>query len=309
MKRRHVSRNPSGHTDEEPTDGHMGTIFKRRREAEAAANQAIGAALERARRPRGPHASAIFGASLRAQLAEIGEAVEAKIGKPAYGIAGSEQVLMVSPELITAIRQHQMSDVLEGAFNLLFTTRTTKKELIKQWPAAISSSYNQANDVVILRRKALLLANYALQHYDMPIDAVNEVARRSGGGENKIDPLQVDEELESELQLETAAIWYRLIDETANDCIQQQRQLFSEFVSDSLAELLGLQGVAADHITERVNERLIEYDQYKRWFDDDSPESSLLIQFALRALAPIGGEMNVSNITAYVDLLFAAFTG
>ena len=154
-----------------------GTIFKRRREAEAAAKRMIGAALERGRMPQGPQASANFGASLRAQVIEVVEAVEAQTGKPAFGLAGPEQILMVSPALTAAFRQFPLDKVLEWAFPLMFTTRDAKNKLVNQWPTTVRSFHGQHNDTDVLKRKAGSLSLYILHHYDIAIAVVDKLNR------------------------------------------------------------------------------------------------------------------------------------
>ncbi len=118
-----------------------GTIFKKRREAEAAINRAIGAAVEHPRMPRGPQKSAEWGASVRASIFEVVEAVEAKKGSYAFAVAGPEQALMISRELQAALREHELSGILEPVFPLMFTTPATKADLIERWPEAVASLF------------------------------------------------------------------------------------------------------------------------------------------------------------------------
>ena len=237
---------------------------------------------------------------VRDKLFEVIESVEAKTGSHAYAFAldGDEQVLVVSDALTAALKNHQLGDLLEPSFQLLFTTRATKRDVIKNWPSTIKSFSEKRNDADTLKGKASILACYILNHYDIPCDVLL--------AETSVSP-QIDEDVEIELKLEAAASWYRLIDELAFRFIRNKRDLFSDYLQDSLAELLALQGATPDAITSRVVERSTEYAGIKDWIREAGEEaSSLLWQMGKHALAPLGVEKNYRRIHAHSRLLLRA---
>ncbi len=276
-----------------------GTFFKKRREAEAMVNRIIGAAEERARMPVGPHKSAELAESIRGKLFDLIESVEAKSGSYAYALAGDDETLMVSDALMAALKNHPESELLEAAFPLLFTTRAIKKDVTGHWPSTVKSFQGKRNDADTLKDKAGALAWNILIHYDIPC----HVLLAETGAAPK-----VDENVELELKLEAAAAWYRLVDELAFRHIRPERGLFSDYLQDTLAELLALQGASPDGITGRMVERSTEYAGLKDWTTREPGQdaSTLLWHVGKHALAPLGAEKNALRIAVHGTLLLEA---
>ena len=142
------------------------------------------------------------------------------------------------------------------------------------------------------------MAFYILNHYDVPCQAL--------AAEGRPAP-DLDEHAEEGLKLEAASSCYRLVDELAFKHIKQERGLFSDYIQDSLAELLALQGAAAKVIVRRMVDRSTEYGSIRDWNRGAGDEpSSLLWQMGKHSLAVLGAEEDVPSIRAHIGLLLRA---
>jgi len=206
-----------------------------------------------------------------------------------------------------------MSGVLEPAFPLMFTTPATKEDLTKRWPDAVESFSGRSNTDDVLQQKAALITCYVLNHYDIALDALSIV--RDDGSKPVVDQdadnklrQELDESVERELKLEAAASWYRLVDELAFRHIKQERELFSDYLIDSLAEMLALQGAGTNEIIDRLHQRSTEYASVTSWTGEPGQEGqSLLWKIGKHALSPLGAERNALRIMAHSRLLLGAF--
>jgi hypothetical protein len=238
-----------------------------------------------------------------------GRAVEAKTGGYAFALAGPEQTLMISPQLDTTLRKHEMSGLLQSAFPLMFTTPTTKAKLTERWPEAVALFSGRKNTPDVLKQKAGLITSYILNHYDIPLDALSLI--RDNGSDPLIDQhadnqLRQDlaESVERELKLEAAASWYRLFDELAFCHIRRERELFSDYLVDSLAEMLALQGAGTDEIVDRLHQRGTEYASLESL--TGQPGKDLFWKMGKHALSLLGAEKNALRIVTHSRLLVGA---
>jgi hypothetical protein len=72
------------------------------------AQESIQRAMEAARRPQGPYNAAIMGSDLRNRFFALAEGFEAKYGGGwAFGMATAEDALMVNPNFLEEVRNHQ----------------------------------------------------------------------------------------------------------------------------------------------------------------------------------------------------------
>src|SRR5665213_2064320 len=220
-------------------------LFKKRRAADAAFHPFVGAVEERVRTPKGPRKSAEGGAQIRAELWAIIEGVEAKTGRHAFGFAGEDQVIMTSEALEVAIGANHESKLLRSGFSCMFMTPQTKASLLDYWSSAVDGFEGKPNTRHLLREKAALLATFVLHHYDIPCLAADPA----------ISPTALEDDTINQLKLEAVAAWYRIIDELAYRFIRSDRDLFCDYLQDSLANLLALQGSSVVSILDHSYER------------------------------------------------------
>jgi hypothetical protein len=263
--------------------------------------------------PKGPQKSAERGASVRANIVAVVDAVEAKTGSYAFAVAGAEQTLMISGELKAAFRAHEMADILDLAFQLMFTTPATKAALTDKWQESVASFLGRKNTDDILKQKSGIIACYINNHYDIALYALGVLSADGSFAavdqdtSNKLRQ-ELDESIERELKLEAAASWYRLFDEMAFRHIRQERELFSDYLIDSLSEMLALQGIDPNEIIDRLHQRGTEYAHIKNWFGEPGEEKqSLFWKIGERALSPLGAEGDARRIMNHTVLLFEAF--
>jgi hypothetical protein len=184
------------------------------RRAAAASNEYVQGifahAMEEAKKPRGAYRSALLGAEIRCKLLIVIADVEAETGVPAVFVASDTGHLMEHPRLTLVLEN---DDLLRAVVPLCFPSVHNFRE---QWPSVIAAHRDKPNTPDMLRQKAGELAMFIL------------------ATENDV--------------LENAALWYRVIDEEAFVYIREDRDLFADYLQDSLARYLALQGYAVDEI-------------------------------------------------------------
>jgi hypothetical protein len=212
------------------------------RQAAAASNEYVQGifahAMEEAKKPRGAYRSALLGAETRCKLLIVIADVEAETGVPAVFVASDTGDLMEHPRLTLVLEN---DDLLRAAVPLCFPSVHNIRE---QWPSVIAAHRDNPNTPDMLRQKAGVLAMFILAtEYDV---------------------------------LENAALWYRVIDEEAFVYIREDRDLFADYLQDSLAHNLALQGYAVDEICGTMAERSKEYAQYRGWRGKEQPTRIVL---------------------------------
>ena len=272
-------------------------LFKKRRAADAAFHPFVGAVEERVRTPKGPRKSAEGGAQIRAELWAIIEGVEAKTGRHAFGFAGEDQVIMTSEALEVAIGANHESKLLRSGFSCMFMTPQTKASLLDYWSSAVDGFEGKPNTRHLLREKAALLATFVLHHYDIPCLAADPA----------ISPTALEDDTINQLKLEAAAAWYRIIDELAYRFIRSDRDLFCDYLQDSLANLLALQGSSVVSILDHSYERSEEYGRFRDWVLDPPHEDEALLWITARyALGALSLAPSEAAIRAHVELFLEA---
>jgi hypothetical protein len=107
------------------------------------------------------------------------------------------------------------------------------------------------------------------------------------------------------MQIEQAAVWYRLLDELTFRFLRGQRELFSDILADHLALNLALMGSPPDLINETMVARSREYADYREWLADDkkSPTGTLLWEAAKHVGKPIGLNKNAFFIMFFTHAI------
>ena len=67
------------------------------------------------------------------------------------------------------------------------------------------------------------------------------------------------------VEVEEAAVWYKLLDELAFRFLRGQRELFMAFLKDHLSFNLALMGSPPDLIDQTMTARTREYANYRQW--------------------------------------------
>jgi hypothetical protein len=250
-------------------------LFGRRSSPEAEQAKAIiRRAWEDSRKPQGAYKAATTGAQIRERFFTVVEEVEAKLGGPAIGVASTEGVLMVHPQLEEELRKQPDADALEVALTHCFITSDARRRLNESWPSQVARYRGKANSDDTLREKSGLLAAYVVNNLDAAEMAESETS----------------DEQDCIVRVEEAAVWYRVLDELAFRFIRGQRDLFMDFLQDDLALNLALLGSSPDLIDETMAARSREYAEYRQWVpaENAGAKGTLLWEAAKHFGEPIG---------------------
>jgi hypothetical protein len=234
-------------------------------------------AWEDSGKPRGPYKAAIAGAEIRRQFFALVEEVEASLGVHAVAIASAEGVLMVHPKLSEEIRKQPNADVLEIAFTHCFLTKDARRRVTEAWPSRVAHYQGKSNSEAVLREKSALLATYVVSNLDAAEMAEGEASE-------KVCIVQIEE----------AAVWYRVLDELVFQFLREQRDIFMDFLQDDLASCLALMGSPPDLINETMAGRSREYANYREWVpaENAGAKGTLLWEAAKHVGEPIGLNIN-----------------
>lgn len=103
------------------------------------------------------------------------------------------------------------------------------------------------------------------------------------------------------LEIEEAAIWYRVLDELAFRFIPEQRPLFVDYLQDDLAFHLAILGGQPDAINEVMFLRSQEYAGYREWVPAENQGfgGTLLWEAAKHVGESIGLQMHPVFLTQF----------
>jgi hypothetical protein len=250
-------------------------LFSRKGHPDAERAKAlIRQALEDAERPQGAYKMAVHGAELRRQFFALVEEVEANLGGRAVGIAQREGVLMVHPKLEEEIRKQPDAGALEIALGHCFITKDARRRFNEGWPSLVARYRGKNNSETVLGEKSKLLAVHVIYNLDAAEMAEGEIS----------------DEQNCMMQVEEAAVWYRLLDELAFRFLRGQRELFMDFLQDHLAFNLALMGSPPDLVNETMAARSREYGDYRQWApaEGDGMKGTLLWEAAKHVGEPVG---------------------
>jgi len=301
------------------------------------AQESIQRAMEAARRPQGPYNAALMGTDLRNRFFALAEGFEAKNGGGwAFGTATAEDALMVNPNFLEEVRNHQPE--LEIALTHCFSAKDTQKRTMESWPGLVAGYRGKSNSDAVLREKTFLLATYVTNNFnatelakqwreelakqrreELAGELREELARELGEklvkelakklakelGEEKITDEQV-----CMTQIEEVALWYRVLDELAFRFIRGQRELFADYLQDDLAFHLALLGSPPNLIQETMEARSREYAGYHEWSREFKPEEgkgfggTLLWEAAKHVGEPIGLHTNLAFLMTFMTCFY-----
>jgi hypothetical protein len=255
-------------------------------------------ALEESERPQGGYKMAVLGAELRRKVFALVEEVEANLGGPAVGIVGAEGVLMAHSKLTEKIRQGAGPfgpDLLQGALSQCFMTKDERQKFNEGWPSIIARYRGKSNSENVLRTKSMLLAEYVAYNLDAAEMAL------TGFEAGRLD--QLDEQ-NCKVQVEEAAVWYRLLDELAFRFLRGQRELFMAFLTDQLFFDLAVRGSPPDLIDQTMTARTREYANYRQWLPSEG--SDLKGTLLWEAAKHVGEPIDLSTHPMFLALFGAA---
>jgi hypothetical protein len=142
------------------------------------------------------------------------------------------------------------------------------------WPDYVASFRGESNSEEVLHKKGSLTSSFVASQLDAA-----EMAEA-----------QTNDEQDRMVEVEEAALWYRILDELAFRFIPDQRNLFVDYLQDGLAFHLALLGSQPDTIGKLMSLRSQEYARYREWVpkENEGFADTLLWEAAKHVGEPIG---------------------
>ena len=263
------------------------------------AREIIERALREARKPAGCTKSAESGADIRNRLLTLVDDIEKETGQLAVVFAADGT--LTHPRLIEALdKRRDDGELLKLSIGSCFINPQATQYVNQAWPATVKLYQRRPNNEELINEKATVLAAFLVHNLDTTVEACKQLNAAGFNG--------VQQELTQEqgvlVRLEEAACWYRVIDELAYGFIHEYRSLFVDYLLDTLARELALQGVPPDLICRTMAERSQEYSQYREWTSGDANRmaGTLLWSAGKHAGASVGLERHFTFIIMFGTL-------
>jgi hypothetical protein len=216
--------------------------------------QVTEAVLEDAKKPRGMVKSALLGALTRQRLVMLVENVQAELGQITFDLRTGDGRMSVHPKVFEEIKKQADRDILEPAFELCFPGCEALNRLNSNWPSIVSKYRDNPNTPELLRFKSHLMAIFITQNLDVALTLWSR---------NSNNATKLTDERECLVKLEECACWYCSIDELAHRHLGKDKPLFMDYFTDSLVNLLALQGAPPDLLCRTITDRMSEHDQFR----------------------------------------------
>jgi len=269
-----------------------------RRDVEQARNM-IQRALQEARKPKGCGQSAATGADTRRRLLTLVGDVEKEIGQLAIVFAADGT--LTHPRLIEALyRRRDDGELLKLSISSCFMNPQATQYVNQAWPVTVKQYQHRQNNEELINEKAAALAAFVVHNLNTTVEACKQLTATGFDG--------IQQELTPEqlilVRLEEAACWYRVIDELAYGFISEYRARFVDYLLDTLAHQLALQGVPPDLICRTMAERSEEYSRYREWVSSDANRmaGTLLWNAGKHAGLPVGLDRHFTFIIIFGTL-------